>query len=197
MAYETPPETSGVPERAVPSKRRRPPSGKGLPSAGHDENTTARKRRLHPAAKKAKLQKTEDIIEAAELVLAGKSLVDAAVATGVAVDSRPVRELVQEAREKFHRRVDDYVEIHLTASKMAALDGDAKPAQWALERIAAEGVRVFDQPDAAAAAKPASVSIGIRIGGIPQPADQAIETTTVTARELPPMESPVATEYMP
>lgn len=190
MSYEKPPDTSGVPDRSTPTANRRPPSGPGLPSAGLERTKVNRLKRRHPAARKlGKLQQTTAIIQAAEMVLAGATLPEAAVATGVGVDSRPVRALVKEAREAFARRVGDYLDLHMAATRNAAADGDAKPAQWALERIAEEGVRVFDQPEVASAPKATAISIGFRIGGIPQPADQPVETTAVTVRELPPMES--------
>jgi hypothetical protein len=72
------------------------------------------------------------------------------------------------------------VDIHLEAARTAALTGDAKPAQWALEHIQDGEQRVVER-EKAGTGQP-SISIGIAVGGIPQP--RAL-TSPVQTSELP------------
>jgi hypothetical protein len=48
------------------------------------------------------------------------------------------------------------------------MNGDAKPAQWALERIHEDGDRVIDPPKAEETKAPATFNIGFKIGGLPE-----------------------------
>jgi hypothetical protein len=96
-----------------------------------------------------------------------------------------VKDLIQEARVTFATRAPRYVDIHLHATEQALALKSAKGfevarrgAEWAIERIAADGARVIDQPNAAASSGP-RINIGIAVGGIKPP---------VTEILLPPAE---------
>src|SRR4029077_18155779 len=86
-----------------------------------------------------------------------------------------------EARTTLQRRARYYLDLHAQAAAMAACEGDAKPAQWALERIAEEGDRVVDEPKSAAPAAPPQFNLGFVIGGMPMPA----QPKQLTAADLP------------
>lgn len=165
-----------------------PPASDGLPPSDSKPDGRETLRQRHPAARKAQLVKTEDIIGTAIAVLAGGDMTKEAAERGVSVASQPVKDLIRQARERFIQRVDRYVDAHLIAAETAALAGDAKPAQWALEHIQFEGERVVEPVDTRPQGQPAGLRIGVVIGGIPQPASQAVETSIVTAEELPPLE---------
>src|SRR5439155_1238146 len=83
-------------------------------------------------------------------------------------DGRKVREVVAAAKETLQRRVGEYVEIHIVAAKVAAMKGDADPAQWALENIAVEGERVVDPPQKNLPPAAPTFNLGFVIGGMPQ-----------------------------
>lgn len=85
-------------------------------------------------------------------------------------DGRKVREVMGAARETMQRRVGEYVEIHLVAAKVAAMKGDAEPAQWALENIVTEGERVVAPPQRNLPPPPPTFNLGFVIGGMPQQA---------------------------
>lgn len=114
---------------------------------------------------------------------------EAAIAFGLDASGNSVKVAVKTARRMFVDKVGFYLQAHEHATRRAAEQGDAKPAQWALERMAEGGERVFDAPDAGQAMKPAAVRIGIRIGGIPDMASQPVEATAVTAVELPALQA--------
>lgn len=193
---------TGLPDNTPAPKGRRRPSGPGLPAAGETTPpAVTRRRRAHPAKRKPLLEKTQDIIKAAEAVLAGTPVQKAAIEAGVDVTGKSVKELVKQARERFLSRVNDYVDIHIEAARVAAADGDAKPAQWALERIAAEGERVVElvaDPRAMPSPMQGGINIGVMVGGIPAPpATQTLDTAIVDADALPPLEPTPPEELMP
>lgn len=97
--------------------------------------------------------------------------------TAEEIESTPRRakELMTTAKQRMARRIDDYVDAHLVATKVAAVSGDAKPAQWALENIAVEGERVVDPPAKNLPPAAPTFNLGFVIGGMPQ-----------TPRQLPP-----------
>ena len=84
---------------------------------------------------------------------------------GVSTDARPVRAAIKKAREVLAGAAERYVELHMLATEVAALKGDASPAQWALERIAEGGARVVDAPKTGQAGP--GLRIGIAVGGVP------------------------------
>lgn len=191
-----PTRPASLPDKRNPSTRSSAPASPGLPPARRIVPHHTRKRRKHPARQGTRAQKTEALVAAAmEVLTKGARPEDAAVKVGLDASGRTVREVVLSAREVFARHAKFYVEAHVIATQMAAEKGDAEPAQWALERIADSGERVFDPPKTHTS--PASVVLGIQIGGIPAPAHQSIETSIVTADELPALEPAPPEEDMP
>ena len=89
--------------------------------------------------------------------------VEIAKAVGVSTNGRPVREAIKAARHALASAAETYVELHMLATEVAALKGDASPAQWALERIAEGADRVVDAPKSGPSMP--SVQIGIALGG--------------------------------
>lgn len=130
---------------------------------------------------------------AAEVLTKGTPAEEAAVHFGVDASGRTVKELVKSARALFARRAEFYVEAHAQATLVAAGKGDASPAEWALERIAEAGERIVDPPKADVG-RPAAVSIGIQLGGMPSTAHQTVDAELVTPAELPRLETPKAAD---
>lgn len=125
---------------------------------------------------------------------------EACIAVGVEATSKSVRQLIRDARAKFARRADFYVETHATAAAVAASKGDARPAEWALEHIAEEGERIVDSVKVAAPLAPAAVNIGIAIGGIGQPQVQSTRLLPAEDSDILPQlrtDAAVAAELMP
>lgn len=91
-----------------------------------------------------------------------------------------LKNLYLEAKAILRENLPRYAELHLTAAEIAAADGDARPAEWALQSIPGgkdEG------PVATPPAKAGSVGeggvkvfIGVKIGGLPE--QQAAITAT-------------------
>lgn len=78
-----------------------------------------------------------------------------------------VRKIVEGARTKFAESAELYVDAHLQATQGALRSEDyetaAKASQWAMENLAAEGVRVIDRVEKNVGTK---VMVGIRLGGL-------------------------------
>jgi len=82
-----------------------------------------------------------------------------------------MRELVENARDNFVCRAERYVDIHLETAEAALANGDAKSlevasrsAQWAMENMASDGVRIVDKPTKEDTSP--KVYVGIKIGGL-------------------------------
>jgi hypothetical protein len=110
-----------------------------------------------------------------------------------------VKEMVSRAREDFQTSADFYVKAHKESVEKAlkvtnkdgehdpkALDVAARSSQWALENLAAEGVRVIDKPNAGKGDTGPRIVIGIGVGGLNKPES----TITVESTPLPESESP-------
>jgi hypothetical protein len=67
-----------------------------------------------------------------------------AIAIKVGRDVGTVRAVLRAGRQAFARHAADYVELHWRGAAVAASKGDARPAQWALERIKADSERVVE-----------------------------------------------------
>lgn len=64
-----------------------------------------------------------------------------------------------------------YADLHLEAAKIAAAEGDAKPAQWALEKVGIDGENVIDAPKAGDKNEGGvKVVIGVKVAGVPETA---------------------------
>jgi hypothetical protein len=86
-----------------------------------------------------------------------------------------IRDLIQDARVTFAKRAPRYVDIHMRATEEAlasgtvnGLDTALRGSQWAIERIAADGARVIDPPNAASSSAP-RIIIGVEVGSIKPP----------------------------
>lgn len=84
-----------------------------------------------------------------------------------------IRKAVVSARERLQESAGTYAELHLEAARVAAREGDAKPAEWALERITAptedgKGLERVVEPIKGAGQVQTMpvVNIGIGLGGI-------------------------------
>jgi hypothetical protein len=104
-------------------------------------------------------------------------------------DVETIKKTIKSARATLHSRAEAYVDLHHTASIIAASQGDAKPAQWALERIAESGERVVDPPAVEKTMQLPQPAINILIGGVPRPT-HALSPTPVQNM----IDVPVATE---
>lgn len=135
------------------------------------------------------LATTERLVETAIREMDAKTPAEIAVKVGVSTNGRAVRATIRAARESLQQNAERYVELHMLATEKAALDGDAGPAQWALERIAEKGDRIVDTPKSAGVMP--SLQIGIQVGGVPP-------THAITAEELPILEAaPIEDTDMP
>lgn len=139
-----------------------------MAGAGKLVHRDERRRRNYPAKRgPLSLQTTEQLLATTMSEMDSTSPPEIAKKVGVGTDGRAVRKVIESAREALARRAEDYVELHYMAALNAAAEGDAKPAQWALERITEAGARIVDSPKVTPTAP--SLQIGIAIGGVPQP----------------------------
>lgn len=124
---------------------------------------------------------------------------EACIAAGVEATSKSVREMIRDARARFASRAAFYVEMHAEAAAMAAARGDARPAEWALERIADGDARVVDSVKQAPVQAPAAVNIGIVLGGVGQSQPVVRQLPAEDSDVLPPVTTAAAVtaELMP
>ena len=106
----------------------------------------------------------------AQVVLDQPAEITPAQITGLAKTLRrskdAIKQMIEEARENFVAGAERYVEIHREATEAALADGDneqaLKGAQWALQNISAEGVRVVEKTVEASSGS--RIMIGIKLG---------------------------------
>jgi hypothetical protein len=91
-----------------------------------------------------------------------------------------VVELGRIAKATLRENLPRYAELHLTAAEVAAANGDARPAEWALQAVKGEkGERVVDPPKAEnTGGGGIKILIGVNMGGLP-----AATVETVNASE--------------
>lgn len=153
--------------------RQAPPASDGMiaPSSAL-ERQEARDRREHKRTPGPKDDAEGDAIVDITLRLMDKfnapAIARRAAAEGHPVDPRSVTTIIKAARRTLAERAEFYVEAHGVATIRAAIEGDAKPAQWALDRIAEDGERIVDAPQAEAAVAPTTFNIGFKMGGLPE-----------------------------
>ena len=156
----------------------------GLPPSAPDpyggNKPRDREHRLHPA-KKGRPTRAERELAVRLAVGLMDSTSPEKIARVVARDTTTIKAVIKAARQDMQSRVGDYVEAHWNATKVAADMGDAKPAQWALERISEGEQRVVEKEKAGATSP--NITIGIALGGIPQP-KAAIDITPITSQQL-------------
>lgn len=162
-------------ERALP-----PASRELLAPAGVSERADKRRRREHPA--KVGRPSNAEQVEAVNTVFEAMkreidpSIEDMAAAVGAGQDGRRVKDIMRTAKSALQQAVGEYVEIHKVAAKVAAMKGDSRPAEWALENIAVEGERVVDPPQKNLPPAAPTFNLGFVIGGMPR--QQALPANT-------------------
>jgi len=83
-------------------------------------------------------------------------------------DVARVDQLAKEAKAILKENLPRYAELHLTAAEVAAADGDARPAEWALQANMG-GEPVAKSPKASeGAGGGVKIYIGVKVGGIPE-----------------------------
>lgn len=101
-----------------------------------------------------------------------------------------IKGMIERAQLSFREKAERYVEVHMEATERALRHGSVnglevaqKGAQWALERMSGEGVRVIEPKpgQGEGGAVGPRVLIGIKVGGI----KANDETIDVTATEVP------------
>lgn len=85
-----------------------------------------------------------------------------------------VKRIIEEARDSFVESAGRYVDIHRQVTEAGLRDGTpkglevaAKGAQWAIEHISSEGVRIIDK--VVAESTGTKIMIGVRLGGMVEP----------------------------
>lgn len=104
-----------------------------------------------------------------------------------------IKSMIEKAQESFRSKAQRYVDVHMEATELALAGGTVaglevaqKGAQWALERMSGEGVRLIEPKPGQGEGGPAGprVMIGIQLGGLdatkPPPVD-----ATITEVKLP------------
>ena len=138
----------------------------------------ARRRANHPAKPGPIPEEKADEVVALTLGLMDKlNASQIAVKAGVGADGRVISTIIKAARASLQSRAEFYVEAHAVATIAAAAEGNAKPAQWALERIAEGDDRVVDPVAAEQAPSAPTFNLGFMLGGIPTPQPLAIKAT--------------------
>lgn len=94
-----------------------------------------------------------------------------AIARETGVDPRTTTDIIKRARRSLAERAEFYVEAHAVATVQAAIAGNAKPAQWALEHIAEEGEHIVDPVKTEEKVAPQTFNIGFKMGGLPDGVD--------------------------
>lgn len=158
-----------------------PPASAELSApAGVVERSDARARREHPA--KVGRPSNADAAEAASVVFDAMkremTIPETAARLGAGQDGRRTKELLQTAREVIRERIGEYVDIHLVGAKVAALKGDTRPAEWALENLDVDGERVVTAPNKNPPQVAPTFNLGFVIGGIPAQAKQLPPATS-------------------
>jgi hypothetical protein len=87
-----------------------------------------------------------------------------------------IKGIVEEAKAEFAGNAKNYVKLHMDSTQKAFDSRDyetaAKAAQWAIEKMGVEGVRIIEQ--AAERPQMPQVVIGVNLGGIGKPPEPVI-----------------------
>ena len=155
-----------------------------------------RKEKVPIVCKRGKMTEAEHhVVEAlvADVIAQGEQPVEVlqkrGVALGIVLRRSPeaIRDAIIKAQEKLSDQAEEYVDLHLQASRIAAAIGNPEPAQWMLERLTAPGadgkstLRIVGTPATAVASGPTgpTINIGVALGGRnSSPARQAAATAT-------------------
>lgn len=129
-----------------------------------------RRRQEHPA--KVGRPTNDEAAEAASIVFDAMkremTVPETAARIGAGQDGSRVKAIMKTAREVIRERLTEYVDIHLVAAKVAALKGDAGPAEWALENLDVDGERVVTPPSKNQAPTAPTFNLGFVLGGMPR-----------------------------
>ena len=103
------------------------------------------------------------------------------LATTMGRSKAVVKQMIENAREKFVESAEDYVDIHKAATQQALAEGDnetaAKAAQWAIQNLSFDGVRIIEKPNTEPTGR--SIFIGVALGGKNPQRPEVIEGTKV------------------
>ncbi len=108
---------------------------------------------------------------ALSLKMANASLTASAIAKALRKRKHTVACFLHEAREKLQAAAPMAAEHAIKASAIAAMRGDAGPAQWILEHVSEGEVRVVDPPRQVQASQGVTVNIGLGLGLVPSSID--------------------------
>lgn len=162
-------DTAALARGEGPDQRSRPPASAGL-RAPSDKLSRAdqRDRDAHPGTPGPLSDDARDRVVALTLRMMNKlTPKQIAVEAGTSTDAKLVKGIIKSARRSLTERAEFYVEAHAIATMQAALEGDARPAQWALEHIGEGGDRVVDAPKKEEAPSAPTFNIGFQLGGVP------------------------------
>lgn len=87
------------------------------------------------------------------------------------------------AKAILRENMPEYAELHLEAARNAALEGDAKPSQWAMEHVKIVDKPIVDPAPKEGGAGGVKVFLGIKIGSVPEAAISAVVTEGETIDE--------------
>lgn len=95
--------------------------------------------------------------------------------------------LKQQALALLMEQLPTYAMLHIEAAKMAALKGDARPAEWALQTIREAGGQAVVEPAAAKAVAESGtkVFIGVSLGGALPPSGSSNVVEAVVSTDAP------------
>lgn len=146
-----------------------PPASAGLRApADKLDRTDRRDRQEHPAEPGPLTDAARQrVVELTLRMMDKLTPKQIAIEAGTSTDATLVKRIIKTARKSLAERAEFYVEAHAIATMQAALDGDAKPAQWALEHIGTEGERIVDPPQKEAPQAAPMFNIGFNLGGVP------------------------------
>jgi hypothetical protein len=141
------------------------------------DRADTRWRHEHPAKRGRPPESDEDTDAVAGSVFEAlrEGLVPRELAEDLQCTPERAKRLVSRAKDRMTERIDEYVDVHMVAAKVAAIKGDAKPAQWFLENFATrDGERVIEPPAKEAPAVMPTFNVGFVLGGMPQQATKQL-----------------------
>jgi hypothetical protein len=150
------------------TSRALPPASDGLRAPAGVSSSVSAAQRRHPGKPGRLTENERDSVVDTTMALMDKlTATEIAAKAGTSRDGRTVRSIIKAARTALQQRAEFYVEAHAAATVVAAAQGDAKPAQWALERIAEGEDRIVDRDKNEGPSAP-TFNIGFNMGGVPK-----------------------------
>lgn len=151
------------------TQRDLPPQSVGLRApAGTAGRADTRLQKKHPG-KRGRMSDEErgTFVDTVMEIMDDLTATEIAIQAGTSTNGRAVREVIAEAKTALQQRAGFYVKAHALATIRAAGEGDAKPAQWALEHIADGETRVVEPVQKEVAPTAPVFNIGFALGGLP------------------------------